>query len=70
MEGDEYCRRDDQCIGCEQKTVWYDICPRCSKLEEGPPPLEEVNNEEQNFEAEVILAHLRNKYTNGNWKQL
>lgn len=47
MEGFD---RDDQCI-----------CPRCSRLEE-PPPLEEVNNEEQNFEAEVILNHLRNKY--------
>ena len=60
MEGfdrDEYCRRDDQCIGCEQKTVWYDTCPRCSRLE-GPHPLEE-----QNFEAESILNHLRDKYT-------
>ncbi len=59
MEGFD---RDDQCIGCEQKTVWYDTCPRCSRLE-GPHPLEEVNNEEQNFEAESILNHLRDKYT-------
>ena len=61
MEGLEYCY--GQCIGCETKhNDDYEICSRCSRLE-GPPPLEEVNNEEQNFEAEAILNHLRDKYT-------
>jgi hypothetical protein len=66
MEGpnrDEYCFENEECIGCEVGNNDDQVCPRCSRLE-GPPPLEEVNNEEQNFKSEEILNHLRNKYGN------
>jgi len=57
MEGLEYCY--GQCIGCEpENNDEYEICSRCSRLI-GPPPLQEAG---QNFKAEEIINHLRNKY--------